>query len=200
MNLSPQPFSDILDAVASKTPTPGGGAVTGCVAALAAALAQMVVSFSLNKRDLAAHQPTLEAAAAQLERARKLLLELAAEDMAAYETLNAAFKIPKDDPARPQALQAAARQAVQPPLATIAACADLLRLYETLAGITNRQLRSDLAIAAILTEAVARASRWNISINAPLLAPDDAHQARERTAEMLTVAEARARGIEAACA
>ncbi|HYE61580.1 MAG TPA: cyclodeaminase/cyclohydrolase family protein [Phycisphaerales bacterium] len=169
-------IADFLKQTAAKTPTPGGGAVASAVGALSAALAQMVVSYSLGKKNLADHQPRLTEAALILERARAVLLELAEEDAAAYGLVNELQKLPEGDPRRAQ-LPAANAASVQVPLAVMAACVDLLRLFVTLAPITNRQLRSDLAIAAILAEATARGSRWNVEVNLAFL-NDDAEKAR----------------------
>jgi formiminotetrahydrofolate cyclodeaminase len=65
-------FASLLAQIAAKSPTPGGGAVACATGALAAALAGMVVSYSLGKKSLAAHQADLEKAAHALENARAL--------------------------------------------------------------------------------------------------------------------------------
>ena len=59
--------------------------------------------------------------------------------------------------------------ALAAPRAVQAAAVDLLRLFEELAGKSNRMLRSDLGIAAELALATARGSVWNIAINAGML-------------------------------
>jgi len=157
-------LNDLLSQTAAKTPTPGGGAVASVVGALAAALAQMVVSYSLGKKNLAEHQSRLESAAAELERARGVFLTLADEDAAAYGLVNELSRLPEGDPRRSE-LPAAQDAAANIPLATAAACVDVLRLLELLALRTNRHLRSDLAIASILAESCARASACNVRIN-----------------------------------
>lgn len=176
-----QPLSDFLASIASKTPTPGGGAVASAVGALAAALAQMVVSYSLGKKSLAQHEPRLQESTKVLERARGLLLELADEDAAAYGTVNELSKLSEGDPRR-SGLPAATAASVQVPLAVMAACVDLLRLFETLAPITNKQLRSDLAIAAVLADATVRASRWNVVVNVAFLTDAAAVEPTNKTA------------------
>jgi formiminotetrahydrofolate cyclodeaminase len=168
--------ADFLAQTAAKTPTPGGGAVASAVGALGAALAQMVVSYSLGKKNLADHQSKLAEAAHVLERGRAVLLELAEEDAAAYGLVNELQKLPEGDPRRAH-LPAANAASVQVPLAVMGTCVDLLRLFVSLATITNRHLRSDLAIAAILAEATVRASRWNVEVNLAFLS-DDAEKAR----------------------
>ncbi len=177
-------LSTFLADVARKTPAPGGGAVASTAGALAAALAHMVVSYSLGKKNLVEHQPRLEEAAAILERARSLLLELAEEDAAAYGLVNELQKLPEGDPRRDQ-LPAANAASVQIPLAVMAASVDLLRLFETLTTRTNRHLRSDLAIAAILAEAAAQASRWNVEVNVAFLSDEAEQQRAKKTVQGL---------------
>jgi methenyltetrahydrofolate cyclohydrolase len=162
-------FGDFLDAIAAKSPAPGGGAVACSTGALAAALAGMVVAYSLGKKDLAAHQEALREADAYLLRARAMFVELADEDAAAYGLLNSLQKLPETDPQRVEQFPAAAAACVQVPLASVAACADVLRLLEKLGPITNRHLRSDLHVAAVLAEAAARAGACNVRINLSLL-------------------------------
>lgn len=193
-------IAEFLSQTAAKSPTPGGGAVASAVGALSAALAQMVVSYSLGKKNLADHQPRLTEAAHILERARAILLELAEEDAAAYGLVNELQKLPEGDPRRAQ-LPAANAASVQVPLAVMAACVDLLRLFVGLAPITNRHLRSDLAIAAILAEATARASRWNVEVNVTFLG-DDAEKSRalKTVATLLPEAARLAAEAEKACA
>jgi formiminotetrahydrofolate cyclodeaminase len=194
-----QPFSGFLASIASKTPTPGGGAVASAVGALAAALAQMVVSYSVGKKALAQHEGRLQEASKVLERARGLLLELADEDAAAYGTVNELSKLPESDPRR-AALPAANAASVQVPLAVMAACVDLLRLFESLAGITNKQLWSDLAIAAVLADAAARSSRWNVAVNVGFLGDAGAQEASRKAAEGLLAESARLCAVvEKAC-
>lgn len=186
-------LNEFLVAVGSKTPSPGGGAVASAVGALGSALAQMVLNYSIGKKSLAEHEGRLRGAMMQLTRASELFLALAEEDAEAYGQVNALSRLPEGDPRRkdlPEAILAS----VQVPMATIAACADILRLFEILAPITNKQLRSDLAIAAVLADAAARSSRWNVVINAggltdPAQRMDKARQMNELLAESRRLAE-----------
>lgn len=199
--LTDLPFGTLLESIAAKSPTPGGGAVASAVGALAAALAGMVVSYSVGKKSLAVHQPALLGAARRLLNARVILLRLAEEDAHAYGAVNELSKLPEPDPRRASELPAALRAAVDVPLATIAACVDLVRLMESLTTVTNRQLRSDLAIAAVLTEAAARSSGWNVAVNAGSL-PAEADRARaiEDSGRMVAECVRRAAAVEAGCA
>ena len=83
---------DFLAALAAKQPAPGGGSVAALAGALAAAMGEMVLNYSIGKKDLAAHEPALREVLAGLTRARAMLLELLIEDQLAFEKLTAAKK------------------------------------------------------------------------------------------------------------
>ena len=172
-DLSSSEFGTLLQSVAAKSPAPGGGAVASAAAALAAALGSMVVAYSIGKKSLAAHAEMLASAASELVDARAELLRLADEDAAAYTALNVVWKLDKADPTRDKQIADAAALAIVPPMAVISTCTNLLRVIESLCDKSNRNLRSDLAIAAVLAEAAGRASRWNVLVNMPMLASDE---------------------------
>lgn len=200
MSFATLTLREFLVQTAAKQPTPGGGAVAGAAGALAAALAQMVVSYSLGKKNLATHQPLLEDAAKRLERARAMLLELADEDAAAYGLVNELTKLPETDARRITELPAALRASVDVPLSVAACATDLLRLMRDLAGKSNAYLRSDLAIAAVLAEATARSAAWNVNINVPQLAdPMQREQVTRQTRELVEHAKSLAAEVEKAC-
>ena len=69
-----------LTALAAKQPAPGGGSVAALAGALAAAMGEMVLNYSVGKKDLAAHEPALREALTELTRARAMLLELLIEN------------------------------------------------------------------------------------------------------------------------
>ena len=76
---------------------------------------------------------------------------------------------------------------------------ELLSLLDDLTGTTNHQLRSDLAIAALLAEAAARAAAWNVRINLPQLEDAQERDRRESSlAKRLQRAESMRARVEAA--
>lgn len=192
------PLAEFLDQVAAKTPAPGGGAVASTVGALAAALAQMAANFSVGKKAFLAHQATHESAIRELVVARAVMLQLADEDAEAYGQLNELQKLPETDPRR-AGIPAALRTAVQVPQELMAASTNLLRLFETLAPITNPWLKSDLAVAAILAEAAARAGAWNVRVNAGQLPESERAAELAAMQQSLLDAAARCRAVEEAC-
>jgi methenyltetrahydrofolate cyclohydrolase len=158
-------LKDLLASIAAKTPSPGGGAVAASSLALAAALAQMVVNYSLGKKSLSEHEPLHERALAHLQKVAARALELADEDAQAYARLNEIWKLDRADPRRGRDLPLAVLGAIEPPRKSLEGALELLRLLKELCSRTNPHLNSDLAVAAILAEAAARAAAWNVHVN-----------------------------------
>lgn len=197
--LTERRIGDLLGQLAAKTPTPGGGAVASLAAALGAALGGMVLAYSQGRKSLAEHEPKLADAAARLGRARAVLLQLSAEDEAAYGLVNELSRLPGEDPRREE-LPVATLAACHVPLSCMATCLSVLGVLDELPKITNPHLRSDLAIAAILAEAGARAAAWNVFVNLPTLADAGTRQdLAEQCDSLLENAVATARRVERAC-
>ncbi|MCW5754570.1 MAG: cyclodeaminase/cyclohydrolase family protein [Phycisphaeraceae bacterium] len=191
---------ELMDEIAAKSPAPGGGAVASVVGSLAAALGNMVVAYSVGKKQFADHAGALEAASRRLTVARSMMLRLADEDAAAYQDFNELSRLPDDDERRKAEYPNAIQRCVQAPRAVLAATVDVLRLLETLAPITNRHLRSDLAIAAILCDTAARAASWNVRVNVPMLSSDAQKRiVLDDTARSVDECRRRAAAVEAAC-
>lgn len=195
-----QTFGDLLSAIAEKTPAPGGGAVAGAAGALGAALAGMVVAYSKGKKSLAQHAPVHADIADRCAAASCKLLELADADAAAYAELNALQKLEPDDPARAEGLGTAAKKCIDVPLDVQRICLSLLEGFEELAPIANQYLLSDLKIAAILAEAVVRASDCNVEVNAPTLgsavSPEAERDAQANSLQAIERAKGLLRSIE----
>lgn len=192
-------IDDALAQLAAKSPTPGGGAAAALVGAVGAALAGMVVSYSVGKKSLAQHETHLREAQARLERLRTLCLTLADEDAQAYALVNELTRLPESDTRRAQELPSAARAAVDVPLALQAACAEMTRICQDLTSTSNRQLRSDLAIAAVCADAAGRAAKWNVLINAPLLGEADRRRAEADSMRLDDATRERRLRVEAQC-
>jgi formiminotetrahydrofolate cyclodeaminase len=188
-----------LDATAAKVPTPGGGAVAGVAGAMSAALAGMVVSYSLGKKAFAAQQAQLELDASLLTRARAMFMRLAEEDAAAYGLVNELSRLPEADPRRVAEMATAAQAAVDVPMAVATLSLDLLREYARLVTMTNRHLRSDLAMAAVLAAATARSAWWNVVVNVPGLPEGDRAGVLATVEAMVAKAEDVARDVERGC-
>lgn len=171
---------EFLTDLASRTPTPGGGAAAAVCGALGTAQAEMVVAYSIGKKSLAEHEPVLREAQKVLANAREVFLRLADEDAEAYAEVNRLQKLPPETPERARLGEAIARSMLVPSMA-LAAAADVLGRLATLPPITNKALHSDLGIAAELVYAAGKASRWNIAACAAM--QEDSQAARKTLVE-----------------
>ncbi len=160
----------------------------------------MVVNYSTGRRDLDGHDALHARALRQLTKSGRRALELADVDAQAYAQLNRLWKLPKDDPVRTAEWTEAVSAAIAAPREILELSVDLLRLFDELVQASNRMLRSDLAIAAVLAEAAARAAAWNIRINLPQLGnPEVAKLMAESMAALAEEARRLCERIERGC-
>jgi formiminotetrahydrofolate cyclodeaminase len=165
-----------LEASAARQPTPGGGSVTALAGALAATMGEMVVNYSLGKKDLEAYADELKPALAEYHRARGVLVRLMVEDQEAYAALTAARKLP-ESPDRAAQVSAAVAACIRVPEAMAATAAAVLELCDRIVNFVNPWLLSDLAVCADLSMATVRCAAYNVRANLPSVA-DEAERQR----------------------
>ena len=175
------PIGTFLDAAAAKQPAPGGGSVTALVGALAAAMGEMTLNYSIGKKGLEAHADELKKAVSELHRARELMLSLMAEDQIAYESLTAARKLPEGSPRRQDELPPALSACIQVPQAMAATAAAVIEVCDRVADHVNYYLLSDLAVCADLAMATTRCAIYNVRVNLADLEDANVKQEIEQT-------------------
>jgi glutamate formiminotransferase / formiminotetrahydrofolate cyclodeaminase len=158
-------------AVAADTPTPGGGSVSALAGALAAALGEMVSRLTLKKKNFAEHHAAAQSSLARLAELREKLLDNIDRDAESYEAVMAAYKLPKgtdeEKTARAKAIEGASKHAAEVPLETAELAAEIIRIVESLRGITIPQAASDLAVAISLAKAALAGAIENVHANLP---------------------------------
>lgn len=189
-----------LEEAGSATPTPGGGSVAALVGALAAAMVSMAARFTQGAK-FAEAEPAMREAAARLQNWTRDCEDLLQADIASFDRYMAALKLPKatdeEKHTRSQALQEAAMQAIEVPLALMRVCRDALQLTADIADGANPNVISDLGIGALLFEASARSSYLTVEINlASLKDEEEARRLDARASELLrTCAELKERAV-----
>lgn len=164
---------EFLAELASKAPTPGGGAASALCGATAAALSSMLANLTAGKAGSAENeQKTIQI----IEAAGKLkeeLLQLADDDAAVFSQFMSAYKLPKntDDEksARAQAIQEAAIAAAEVPVQIAGKCMDVLKLARQIIAFGNRNAISDGTVSALMARAALRSALYNVKINLALI-------------------------------
>jgi formiminotetrahydrofolate cyclodeaminase len=151
-----------LEQLAARVPAPGGGATAALHAAQAAALLAMVARYSDGAKYDAARMGVITTEADAI---RSKALELAEADMAAFGAVGAAYRLPRSDSGRPEAIAAALAGAAQPPAGVLRMSYLLVQLAERLLADGNRNVITDVAAAAEAARAAAVTARLNIEVN-----------------------------------
>ncbi len=179
-------IESFLTATAARQPTPGGGSVAALAGALAAAIGEMVLQYSIGKKDLVSHEPKLKSAAHQLQQARGVLLQLMVEDQEAYGELTDARKLPADDADKASRVTAAVTACIRCPEGIGATALAILKVCDEVVNIANPWLLSDLAVSADLAMATIRAASYNVRVNLSSVADAAARSRYEsETAELV---------------
>jgi len=140
-----------LNDLSARKSAPGGGSAAALNAAVGAALMSMVANYTDGAGKLLK----------STEEARKKLQTLIDADVEAYGKLAKAIKECKD----PVKLDALYKEAAKPPYEVCNISAQCLKLCEELAGRGNKNLITDVAIAAICLEGAFFAAKYNVYIN-----------------------------------
>ncbi|CAH0275466.1 Methenyltetrahydrofolate cyclohydrolase [Arthrobacter sp. Bi83] len=171
-------LNDYLGRLASRRPTPGGGAAAALHAAQGAALVAMVARFSSGGK-YEQHAQTTSRIIAAADRLTGETLELADADEAAFKAVITSYKLPAaseaDRETRAAAIQNALVQAAQPPVRLIKLAGAVVELAAELLDIANPNVISDIAAAADAARAAATTARVNIDINVVAIKDTQAH-------------------------
>jgi formiminotetrahydrofolate cyclodeaminase len=200
VGIEQQKVGDLLDSIAARQPVPGGGAVAALTAALSSALGRMVVEYSRGKKSAAGHEAAHAEILSALTALQAAALALADADARAFTGLSGLWKLKPDDPRRRAEWAGAVAACIDAPNRVMDATLETLDCLERLSASVGANIRSDLAISALLAQAGAEAAACNVRINLPLLA--DAAAARRieaETARRLELAASRRIAVAEAC-
>lgn len=175
--ISGSTIGGLLDSLASRSSTPGGGAAAAMTAALGAAIVQMACSFAIGKRKYARAQNQLQHASGRCRAIRARAVELADLDSQVFEQVMDAFRLPRDSKARRQTRQAAISRAAQSaalvPLELAELCGELAGLGADATEMGSPNLVADAAGGAALARGAVRICELNVKSNLELVDDDE---------------------------
>jgi methenyltetrahydrofolate cyclohydrolase len=167
--LTERTVSQFLDELASNSPAPGGGSAAALAGAAGAALSSMVCNLTLGKKKYADVQAEMAAVLQENEKLRKELTLLIDKDTEAFNTVMAAFGLPKgteqEQTARTAAIQSATKSATMIPLQVMTVCQQALRHTLIVAQKGNKNSASDAGVAALMLHAGCSGAALNVRIN-----------------------------------
>lgn len=156
---------DFVDELSSDAPAPGGGSVSALAASMGAALAAMVAVLSHTKKGFESKQKELDAIAVRGQELKDKFLAAVDADTEAFDRLLESFRIPKDDPNRDAAIEAATIGAAEVPLSVLEGCAEVIELCRQVARIGLPASLSDAGVGAQVARAAAAGAYQNVCIN-----------------------------------
>lgn len=169
MKFGEMTVGQLLEALASPEPTPGGGTAAAISGAMGASLLVMVTGLAKSRNNTDEEKAALAKARAVLQPLTTDLTRLADADSESFNAVMAAYRLPKvsdeDKAARSRAIQHALRGATIVPLDTLRACADALAQAQAVAQHGNRAAASDTGVAIALLRAAAAGAYANVRAN-----------------------------------
>lgn len=139
-----------LDDLAARMPAPGGGSAAALAAGLGAGLISMVANFTLGNHKYAEHEDQTRNILGQSEKLRLEFLNLVDLDVQAFNSKNL-------------------RNSLDVPLMVGRLCFEGIKLCPPLVTKGNRNLISDVAVAAVLLESAFASAYYNVEINLKFL-------------------------------
>ncbi|MDR1621801.1 MAG: cyclodeaminase/cyclohydrolase family protein [Synergistaceae bacterium] len=200
MSLTEMTIKDFTEKLGSDAPAPGGGSAAALSGALGAALVSMVCNLTAGKPKYAEHEPLVKKTLADSDDLKLKLLDAIQKDTDAFNTVMAAFGMPKgsdeEKASRSAAIQAAYKAAIASPQATAEYCLAVMKLAESLVGKSNVSAVSDLSVGAVQAYAGLKGAVANVKINLPFV--KDAAYVAEKRAWIAQSEESAARLLQAA--
>ena len=187
-----------LEELASKQPTPGGGAASALCGATAAALTAMLGNLTVGKAGSEANDKMALEIIIAADKLRLELAQLADDDAAVFNKFMEAYKMPKatdtEKAMRTAAIGQAAIAAAEVPMQIANKSLEVLKLARKLIVFGNPNAISDGTVSALMARAALRSALYNVKINLGLIKDDEYVAAARAKMQQL---EAKAMEIEA---
>jgi len=190
-DMAVEPF---LEALASQSATPGGGSAAAIIGAMGAALVSMVCNLTIGKKKYVEVEGEMKDVLAKAEALRHRLTGMIQDDVKAFDSVMAAYGLPKETDAdkakRETAIQAALKQATDVPLACCLAAREVIDLALAASEKGNLNVISDAGVAVLAAYAALRSGALNVYTNAKMITDKTFADAKLKELEgLLTGAE-----------
>jgi formiminotetrahydrofolate cyclodeaminase len=164
-------IKDFIGELGSALPAPGGGAAAALAGSMGAALVSMVCNLTIGKKDYAAYEDEIKTVLVKAQHLQEELLALIDADADAFNSLMDSYKMPRvteeEKSLRQEAIESNAQKAAAVPAIIATRCLDVVVLANQIAGKANKNLNSDILVAAEMAEAGLNSAIINIKINLP---------------------------------
>jgi len=175
MAIKKQTIEKFLEEVCSKAPTPGGGAAAALSGAMAAALVAKVARLTIGKEKYKEVEEEFQGICKKATGLMGDLLNLADEDVEAYQAVVTAHKEAKDfndlnhQSEKNEKTQKALKKAAEVPMETVRKSVEALYLASFVAAKGNQNAVSDARCAIELAIAAIYGALENVRINLALI-------------------------------
>lgn len=190
---------DFQAALASSSPTPGGGTAAAIALGQASALTIMVCDLTIGKEKWKEGWQISEKSLMKAVKIMSRSGELADEDSDAFDSVMESFRLSKDTDEekeiRRNAIRAATLTATEKPFETAQLALELLELLPELASKGNANAVSDVGVAGLLASAACKGALFNVDINLGSLPEEMATEIRGQKPEILEKSRSLSREI-----
>ena len=181
-------YREVLSSIASSEPTPGGGSVAALCLAHAHSLAAMVARLTVSSDKWSDGHAIASTVIEQSDEAIRNSLALADRDANAFDSVMAAYRIPKDEASRQsraQAIREATIGAARVPLETLLSSSELINQLLVLSRACNKNALTDLASSAELAHTAAKMAEINVRVNTDYLEGEDVNEIEHNANEAM---------------
>jgi formiminotetrahydrofolate cyclodeaminase len=157
-----RPIKEYLDDLAARKAAPGGGSAAALGASIGTGLMEMVANYTVGNVKYKDHEAKVANIIVKVEKFSQELQGLIDEDVAAYNKLASGRKKFKRDSSKLDSLY---KDALEIPFKVCRITNECLKLCGELARYGNKNLITDVAIAAIMLECAFFSAKFNVYIN-----------------------------------
>ena len=182
-----------LDVVDSNSPAPGGGSVSALASSLGTSLARMVAHLSFGKKKYEALPDDVKAKFVanfdELLKIKNELNDLIDRDSEAYNTVMAAYKLPKETDeekvARNTEIQKSLKYAIQTPYDIVVLSGKAISLLGEILANGNQNAITDIGVGTMLLMVGLEGGILNVKVN--LTSIEDAAYVEKITKEIYNI-------------